>query len=737
MSLDLKSNVHQINLTAVTPTSPKVYEFQEFRLDVEHLMLYRRGEELSLTPKQVETLLALVEHSGEIVSKDALMDRVWGNAAVEESNLVQNIYVLRKTLGENPDGSPVIETLRRRGYRFNGGWKENRSGIQGNIDAAVSANARTTGFLQVPLAEHAKTEYGFWRRIKEHKLVAEFAIVATFIGASVAGYLYINRIDTPSSFEAGQITRLTSSGRVKNAVISPDAKFFIYAQEENNEQQSLWVQHIGSESNVQVIAPANVEYRSLIISPDGNSLYYHDANGSLFRMAVWGGIPKKIADGLLTRSRANERIAVSPDGSQIAFVRHLKGVPALVKADADGANEQLLASIKPPDFTTQILAWSPDGKIIACWAYRDGKQGILAVQADDGMYSRMLQEDWVSVINFAWLPNSSELLAIGFPGNQGDPSIWQVSYPAGDLRRITNDSNDYYHLNSDSDGGSLLAVRTQTLTQIWKTTIPDDKAPEQLTTGFDKSDGTATLNWINGGKIFYNSIASGKYSIWVMEADGKNQLQLVKEAAFATVSPDGRYLINDSGSVPGLKRMDLADGSVKQLTSFVDICPTFSSDGKWVVFQRAATPFGLWKIPIDGGEPTQIAAAGWLNPAISPDGSVIAAIQGGKVGLLPFNGGEVIKTFDIAPERNLTTGMLQLHWTPDGRGIYFVALKNGVSNLWKQPVDGSSPVQVTSFESGRIFNFVFSPEGDRLAVSRGSVNSDVVLIKNSAQAQKF
>ena len=116
MSLDLKSNNHQNNLKEVKSYDSAVYEFEDFRLDAAHLMLSRcGGEEISLTPKVVETLLALVERSGEIVSKDELMNRLWANAFVEESNLVQNIYVLRKTLGETAGGKPLIETLRRRG----------------------------------------------------------------------------------------------------------------------------------------------------------------------------------------------------------------------------------------------------------------------------------------------------------------------------------------------------------------------------------------------------------------------------------------------------------------------------------------------------------------------------------------------------------------------------------------------------------------------------------------------
>ena len=68
---------------------------------------------------------------------------------------------------------------------------------------------------------------------------------------------------------------------------------------------------------------------------------------------------------------------------------------------------------------------------------------------------------------------------------------------------------------------------------------------------------------------------------------------------------------------------------------------------------------------------------------------------------------------------------------PGGLGIYFIALNNGASNIWGQPIDGSPPVQVTDFKDGRTFNFAFSPDGKQLALSRGTFNSDVVLIENA------
>ncbi len=98
----------------------KVYEFDDFRIDVAHLMLSHQGSEIPLVPKAVETLVALIEHRGKIVSKDELLEAVWPDTVVEESNLFLYLSLLRKTLGTHKDGSPYVETLRRRGYRFNG-----------------------------------------------------------------------------------------------------------------------------------------------------------------------------------------------------------------------------------------------------------------------------------------------------------------------------------------------------------------------------------------------------------------------------------------------------------------------------------------------------------------------------------------------------------------------------------------------------------------------------------------
>ncbi|MGC2769944.1 MAG: transcriptional regulator, partial [Candidatus Acidiferrum sp.] len=100
-------------------TGPKVlYEFGPFRVDPDKQVLLRDDQPVAITPKAFDTLLSLIRHSREVVSKDELMKAVWPDSFVEEANLSQNIFILRKALGDTPEDRRYIVTLPGRGYRF-------------------------------------------------------------------------------------------------------------------------------------------------------------------------------------------------------------------------------------------------------------------------------------------------------------------------------------------------------------------------------------------------------------------------------------------------------------------------------------------------------------------------------------------------------------------------------------------------------------------------------------------
>ena len=170
MSSNLALGFSEFNLRMDNPPVQKIYEFEDFRFDAEHLMLYRRGESIPLAPKAAETLLVFIERRGRILSKEELIEQIWPDAFVEESNLYLYLSVLRKTLGNQKSGTPYLETLRRRGYRFNGtvqlisdgSWEEPHSApvqVKEPIDSFRSATTDSLSVNDLP------TDPSVWRQI--------------------------------------------------------------------------------------------------------------------------------------------------------------------------------------------------------------------------------------------------------------------------------------------------------------------------------------------------------------------------------------------------------------------------------------------------------------------------------------------------------------------------------------------------------------------------------------------
>jgi len=167
-----------------------IREFGPFRLDVEERVLLRHGKPIALTPKAFEILSLLVENPGHSFAKEEMMRQVWPNTFVDESNLSQHIFQLRRLLGDPPDGREYIETVPRHGYRF--------TQVVKRIDS-TSAEKEMTPAQAVPLAiSGAITAHS-----KRRQIIA-LSLAATLVGAA-AIYLTRQRIWAPARGNAGKV----------------------------------------------------------------------------------------------------------------------------------------------------------------------------------------------------------------------------------------------------------------------------------------------------------------------------------------------------------------------------------------------------------------------------------------------------------------------------------------------------------------------------------------------------
>ncbi len=594
--------------------------------------------------------------------------------------------------------------------------------------------------------------------IKKHKLGAATIFATLIVGFAVLGlllYSYIQRkfIDpTPGAksdtgAQTIKITPFPINGWAREPAISPDGKYVAYALlDQPKQEQSVWVRHLPTSSVVQLFPPSKNTYTNLIFSPDSNYLYYQvsaqpesQSSYSLCKVSVIGGPPRK----LVADFGPGSLITFSPDGKQLAFFRWAETGLNLMVMNEDGTGERFLASRQGHEWFEGMPSWSPDGKTIACFVgddrhYRGVALALVAVE--DSSQKQLGAATWWRGDGLFWLPDGSGLMVDGRESfNTSPQQIWRVAYPSGEVRKLTNDLLDYFISGLTADSNTLLALKINLLFDIWMTPAAPGINPTQVT--FSKADGH-NVNWTPNGEIIFASTASGDSSIWVMRPDGSNRRQLTGGYydIRPTVSPDGRFIVfmsNRSGFA-NLWRIDSEGGNLRQLTNEISEtnCPRYTPDGKWIVFRSYRSGKSvIWKMPADGGEAVQLTDHESWEPEPSPDGKLIACIDLETVGknralILSIEGGEPIRVIDLPADSDRP-----VKWTADGRALTFVASRGNASNIWKQPLEGGEPTQLTNFKPGptesRIVYYTLSPDGKQFAVTRRSfAQPDMVLITN-------
>lgn len=727
----------------MSPRAQHLYEFGSYRLDTAEQRLLRNGKPVPLTPKAFETLVALVERSGHLVGKDELMKAVWSDAFVEESNLTNNVYELRKVLGQGEDGRSYIETVPKRGYRFAAPVQELPT------DAAVVEKRTPPRIVTEEREEEPPALAGNVPKTPglSRALLAS-AVIAIGALAVYGGYRLIAKPPvferTPGvPFETMDISRLTTSGTVTHAAISADGKYLAHVVKDAS-GNSLWMKHLDAPSHVRIAGPAVTEYISVAFVPRLNSVYYialdHDKGEStLYRVPVVGGPSEVVADDVYP-------VGFSPDGKRIAFIRMRGAESRLVVADADGSNQRVVATRQKPDSFESwwnAPAWSPDGKTIACPVSLNDQRGhydtVVGIRLTDGTQTPLGSQRWSYAGQATWLPDGSGLLVTASERSGSPMQVWHIRLQGGVATQVTHDLNDYRDLSLTRDASRLAAVQVQAVSNIWVAPRAGARDARQIRS---ETGALETLAWTPDGRLVYRSSAGGHGAdLWIVKADGTDAKQLTVGARIAhgfAVTPDGRQIIFSSDATDRfhLWRVDIDGGNLRQLTDGNgEFYPQCTPDGRWVVYQSELNiDPRVWKVPTEGGKPVQLTTTRAAKPAVSPDGRMIAYsyldidLKPSRwgIGIVSSEGGRRLKRFDFPP----TVTHRYVRWSPDGQSIAFVNSPGGHADIWLQPVDGRPPRRLTDFRAEQILAFDWSQDGRSLAFVRSVETSDAVLIQS-------
>jgi serine/threonine protein kinase/Tol biopolymer transport system component len=576
-------------------------------------------------------------------------------------------------------------------------------------------------------------------------VIAWLLMIAAFWGILLGGRS-LSRIFYSEPPKPLEITRVSAGGRVTDAVISLSGERLAYTVNEGG-NQSIVVRELGNGKEAKVASDPAKVYRGLVFSPDGSSILYIKAEpensfGKLYRVALSSGMEEDLGKGDRVGS-----VSVSPDGKRIAYLSASEDLSeTIVTLGAPGSAGLILAKRKSPAFFYPGgFVWSPDGRVIAC-VVKDGDGGsylkIVAIEVDGESIgeSTIASGLWSGVDRIAWLNDGSGLIVAASEPTSRVSQLWRVSYPAGDVARITRDQYDYRGVSLASDSNRLMSVRSEATSNIWVTPGADAGQARQVTT--NRFDGASGVDWTSDERIIYVSSAGGRETIWIADLNQNQQQQLTIAAQgggdreyHPAVSPDDSYVafIGESSIGSYLWRAEIEGRRLMRLADENQVfSPSFSADGKSVVYSALRErQMVIVKSSTDGGAPVTLLERQAWQPAVSPAGQYIACNYWNplnakwKIAVFPIDGKQAALAFDAPGDHRRI-----VRWIPDGSGLSYIVTRGGVSNVWMQPLDEKPPLQLTNFNAGRIFDFAWSRDGGRIVFARGEVNSDPVFIQN-------
>ncbi|MGE0593249.1 MAG: winged helix-turn-helix domain-containing protein [Vicinamibacterales bacterium] len=747
------------------PPGAEILRFGPLTIDLRRAQVWKDGVAVGLEPKAFDVLAYLLRHRERLVTKDELLDQVWADVFVTPNVLSRAIAQLRKATGDDAHAPRYIETVARRGYRWVAPDAVEAS--PGTSPAAslhavsertvldpqsldpeafdpdgrdpdgpgVSDRGATDGALQaLPDAQVAAGRSSGARSVWHAAWTTRGTLlpVAAVLAVILLVAVWRGAAHTPPPAPAPPLVeRLTSTGDVIDAVVSPDGTYVAFVRSFGG-QQGLWVRQIDQPGAVQLVADRPVAYWGTSFSPDSRVVYFgvkgtsadDEPGGVLSAVPVLGGLPRRILSGI------DSAVTFSPDGRQLAFLRVESagdGGSSLVVAGVDGTDMRTVTTLRPPDLLAPGFfaapAWSPDGRSVVSAVRTEGSTSrLVAFDVVTGAQT-VLEDGFATIGTAAWLPDGSGVL---FTGRR--PLAWSTAlriwiHPTDGtgLRAVTADPNAYRNVSVTLDGAVIVSVGTDSLTSLWAV---DDEAPaRQVRVPWARGDGMGGTAWL-GDRLVLASFVGGDPQLWTMASDGTDRRQLTSEgwSAWPAASRDGRVLVcyGVRGTEAGLWRLD-ADGGNPRLVAVVPPVESLelTPDDQWIIYTAEldglATTF---RVPVGGGLP-EVLARGLGDAAVSPDGRRVAGFwrsaptEPHALAVFPIEGGDPAWVHAGA---FAASGVGSIAWSADGRALLFTTAER--ANVFRVTLDGRTVERVTTFDEGGITGILPRPDGNGLLVSR-------------------
>lgn len=714
---------------------PKVIRFGVFEVDLRSEELFKNGHRIKLQDQPFQILAALLEHSGEVVTREIIRQKLWPRETFVDFDHSLNtaIRLLRLALGDSAENPRFIETLPRKGYRFICPL-ENLTEKITNTPVEQSAN-RSVAEPEVDVRDRELNTQPEKTPGEQKKQRLAWPIAAITLLVVVAGSIlwwqgWRRGTGAPEP-QLVPVPFTTYPGHQSNASFSADGNQVTFAWNGRKEDNwDIYVKQVGSESLRRLTTDLRPDRRPAW-SPDGQSIAFLRVLGpghvAVMLIPANGGRERQLTELRMANVEVLSRLlSWHPGGKWLAVSCDLDSstfATAIVLLSLE-TNEQRRLTTPPKGVRLDTNpAFSPDGRTLAFARHYFGGSSeiyLLRISADllpEGEPKQLTSMNRDTGYP-AWMPDGKEIV-FSSGSLVHAARLWRIPISGASPAKPLPFSNEVNGIDPaiSMEKHRLVYSVFSLDVNIWRYEVPKEGAtpapPERLLPSTQVQIGPEYSP--DGKAIAYLAWTSGDGEIWVCDNDGANPLQLTHLGGpvpnSLRWSPDGQKIVFDLAS-KGEKDLYLIPsqgGEVKRLThtSFNERHPSFSRDGKWIYFGSDRNgDFQIWKMPTGGGEAVLVARKGGSTPQESPDGRTLfytnsEGDEGLELWKVSLVGGEETFVLDDVWYRSFSAKQ---------EGIYFVKREqDGISFLFYDFAHEKTK-PIAKVQKGEISGFTVSPD---------------------------
>ncbi len=628
--------------------SARIVRFGLFQVNLESGELYKRSVRVPLQGQPFQVLAILLEHSGKLVTREDLRQRVWPKDTFVDFDHALNTSIakIRSALADDADNPRFVETLARRGYRF-----------IAPMDKPASPTASCTSPerpLEKPRAKAMWITVGI--------------TLALLCGVAIWRY---SRRGPEFPMPMSEVSPLTGlPGVHAYPAFSPDGNQVAFVIE-GLQNPGMYTALVGSERPLRLTSTAADS--SPTWSPDGRQIAFTRYDGKSLSICVvpaLGGTVQKLYTFPYAPPSTAEWVTWSPDGKVLAFAQKSR---IELFSIADSTTRPL--SSPPDQYHDSGAAFSPDGTRVAF--VRGTVAGVtedaFVVPITGGEAKRLTFDGRPISGPPAWTPDGRDIVFSS--SRRGLISLWRISASGGEPRPVAGVV--MASAPSISRKGDLAYVHQLSNDNIWQVDLTNETHQQ----GSPRP--VISAKWENfrpnfspdGKKIAFESDRSGESEIWACDSDGSDCGQVTSlhgVAGNAHWSPDGRYIAFEfrPKEHSEIYLIEVPGGMPQLIPTFPGADnggPNWSRDGQWIYFYTdRGGRFNVARVRLSGGSPLEVTKDGGLLAAESADGRFLYYSKFEQPGIwkMPLPGGEETRLLDQP------WGVYD--WALGRNGIYFL-----------------------------------------------------------------